>query len=67
MANTKSPAQDAERTSATLDAARVEAEERAHDRVSPDATLDPIGAVNLYVEAFLAGAQFAADQLGGAR
>ncbi len=43
-----------------LDAARAEAEERAHDRVAPDATLDSIAAVNLYVEAFVAGARFAA-------
>ena len=41
-------------------AACAEAEERAHDRVAPDATLDSIAAVNLYVEAFVVGAMFAA-------
>ena len=41
-------------------ATRAEAEERAHDRVAPDAVLDSISAVNLYVEAFVAGAKFAA-------
>jgi len=48
-------------------AVRAEAEERAHDRVSPDAMLDPLAAVNLYVEAFLAGARFAASQTGASR
>jgi hypothetical protein len=41
------------------DAVHAEAEERAHDRVAPDAVLDSIAAVNLYVEAFVAGARFA--------
>src|SRR5258705_13870722 len=44
----------------TIAAARAEAEERAHDRVAPDAMLDSIAAVNIYVEAFVAGAKFAA-------
>lgn len=44
--------------------ARAEAEERAHDRVEPDAVLDSIEAVNLYVEAFVAGARFAAAGRG---
>jgi len=43
------------------DLARAEAEVRAHDRVSPDAELDSIAAVNLYVEAFVAGAKFAVE------
>ena len=46
------------------DAVRAEAEERAHDRVAPDATLDSIAAVNLYVEAFVAGVKFAAKCRG---
>jgi len=45
-------------------AARAEAEDRAHDRVSPDAVLDAIGAVDLYIEAFVAGAKFATERLG---
>jgi hypothetical protein len=49
-------------TAEAVAAARAEAEERAHDRVAPDATLDAIAAVNLYVEAFLAGARFAATR-----
>jgi hypothetical protein len=48
----------------TIEAARAEAEERAHDRVAPDATLNAIAAVNLYVEAFLAGLHFAAARCG---
>ena len=48
-----------------VDATRAEAEERAHDRVAPDAMLDGITAVNLYVEAFLAGARLAAGQCNG--
>ena len=47
--------------------ARAEAETRAHDRVSPDAVFNSIAAVNLYVEAFLAGTQFADDRREGAR
>ena len=42
------------------DAVRAEAEERAHDRVGPDAMFDSIAAVDLYVEAFVAGASFVA-------
>lgn len=49
------------------DAARAEAEGRAHDRVSPDAAIEPIAAVNLYLEAFVAGARFAAERLDGLR
>jgi hypothetical protein len=48
-------------------AVRAEAEERAHDRVSPNGMLDPIAAVNLYVEAFVAGARFSASQTGASR
>jgi hypothetical protein len=47
------------------DEVRAEAEERAHDRVAPDAVLDSIAAVNLYVEAFVAGARFAAARRAG--
>ena len=48
-------------------AAQIEAEERAHDRVSRDALLDPLAAVNLCVEAFVAGARFTASQAGASR
>ncbi len=41
------------------DAVRAEALERAHDRVEPDGVLDALAALELYVEAFLAGARFA--------
>jgi len=51
----------------TEDETRAEAETRAHDRVSPDGLLDSIAAVNLYVEAFLAGARFAEERRGAAR
>jgi hypothetical protein len=44
--------------------ARAEGEERAHDRVAPEAMFDSIAAVNLYVEAFVAGAKFAAAGRG---
>lgn len=42
---------------ARIETVRNEADERAHDRVAPDATLDSIAPVNLYAEAFLAGAK----------
>ena len=48
-------------------AVRDEKEERAHDRVSPAAMLDPLAAVNLYVETFVAGARFAASHGGASR
>lgn len=51
----------------TPDAIHVEAEARAHDRLMPDATLDAMAAVDLYVEAFVAGAKFAATQPGDTR
>ena len=41
--------------------AQIEVEERVHDRVSPDAMLDPLAVVSLYVEAFVAGARFAVE------
>jgi hypothetical protein len=44
--------------------ARARAEVRAHDRVSPGDSYDAIGAVNLYVEAFIAGARFAEARRG---
>ncbi len=50
------------RPSAETNAAHTEAESRAHDRIAPDATLDAISAVNLYVEAFVAGARFEAER-----
>jgi hypothetical protein len=40
-------------------AARDEARTRAQGRIAPDAALMPNDAVILYVEAFIAGAQFA--------
>ncbi len=43
---------------------RTEADERAHDRLTPDAVLDAVAAVDLYVEAFLAGASFAVARVG---
>jgi hypothetical protein len=46
-------------------ALRTEAEERAHDRVTADATLHSIAARNLYVEALQAGARFAASRRTG--
>ena len=51
----------------TTEAIRAEAEEGAHDRVSPDAVLDAAAAVDLYVEAFLAGAAFIAMPTGASR
>ena len=46
---------------------RAEAEAWAHDRVSPDAALDSISAVNLYEEAFLEGTRHATDRREAAR
>jgi len=50
-----------------LVAARAEAEERAHDAVTPDDAVEPIRAVALYVEAFLEGVRFALDRRGAPR
>ncbi len=47
--------------------AEAEAEERAHDRVSPESTFIGVEAVDLFVEAFLAGAAFAAPPTGASR
>jgi len=55
------PASDAADPEAIL---RAEADERAHDRLTPDAALDAVAAVDLYVEAFLAGARFAGARAG---
>ena len=60
MTNTNRPVTRDETTDPILEAARDEAELRAHDRVSPDAVYDAIAAVDLFVEAFLEGARFAA-------
>lgn len=65
MVATRRTARDQGPTDAQTDAARLEAEERAHDRVEPDAVLDAIAAVNLYVESFLAGARYAAPRREG--
>ena len=54
-------------TDPSTDPIRVEAEERAHDRVSPESTFSGLEAVDLYVEAFLAGAAFAATPTGASR
>jgi hypothetical protein len=51
-------------TAEAVAAARAEAEKRAHDRVAPDAVLDAIATVSLYVEAFLAEARFDAARRG---
>ena len=60
MAKTKESARGDAEDGPTLDLVRAEAETRAHDRVTPEAMLDAIAAVNRYVEAFVAGAEFAA-------
>ena len=44
------------------DPIREEALQRAHDRLSPDSALDPLASVDLYVEAFLAGARYADER-----
>ena len=62
MATTQRHTGNDEKSDAMIAAVRAEAEERAHDTVAPDGVYDAIGAVNLYVEAFLAGARFAAAQ-----
>ena len=51
----------------TPESIRAEAEERAHDAVTPDAVLNALAAINLYVEAFIAGAKFAAPPMGAPR
>lgn len=51
----------------TPDAVRAEAEERAHDRVLPDAAYFGLDAIELYVEAFVAGARFATAPTGAQR
>ncbi len=44
------------------DPLRTEAENRAHDRLTPDQMLDAFAAIDLYVEAFVAGARYANEQ-----
>jgi len=66
VTDTKRVARGNEKKDALKDAARAEARTRAHGRIAPDAALMPIEAVNLYVEAFIAGAQFAEARREGA-
>jgi hypothetical protein len=46
---------------------RAAAEQDAHDRVAPDGRYEPLQVVDRCVEAFLAGARFAAPTTGAPR
>ncbi len=59
MTTKNGSAASAEKVDPTVDEIRAEADDRAHDRLSPDAVLDGMTAVDLYAEAFLEGARFA--------